>query len=261
MRRPRMSLTGELVKTKNGLPLHRMKFGGLKFQGVRFQALVSGLVLALVLTPLADAQPQQSNAQSPQSPQQATSSTQASPSAQTSTSPSTQTAQPARALQSAPAPDGDNAPVPPMPPADPAEFAAPSNDLLHDSPAPETELPESPLPDSPGTIQSAQLETQQPAGAQQPTQSQPAAAPPAQSAVPSLPPPTPKEPLGTAAAETVPTMGVAASRPAGAALAPGKQRRIRSFLIRTGAIVGAAAAVGVTMALTEASPSKPPGAH
>jgi hypothetical protein len=130
--------------------------------------------------------------------------------------------------------DDDNAPVPPMPPADAAAPASSSDQL----------------PDSPGAVESAQLEAQPPAQppAQQP-QPQPAQQQP------------PKEPLGTAAAQTVPTMGVAASKPAGAALAPAKQRRIRTILIRTGAIVGAAAAVGVTMALTEASPSKPPGAH
>jgi hypothetical protein len=71
----------------------------------------------------------------------------------------------------------------------------------------------------------------------------------------------PKEPVGTAAAETVPTTGVAASRPAGAALAPAKQRRVRTILIRMGAVIGVGAAVGVTMALSEASPSRPPGAH
>ncbi|MGA7968239.1 MAG: hypothetical protein WCC32_04055 [Terriglobales bacterium] len=224
------------MTTTNGLPLQGI--------GIKFPALI----LALLLTPLAYAQPQQSIAQSPQTTQQASQSTQA------------QSSQSAPASQPAPAADGDNAPVPPMPP-DPAESAAPSNDLLHDNRVPDTPVPDSLLPDSPGAIQSAQLETQEPAGTQQSTQSQPAAAPSAQPAVPPLPAPLPKEPLGTAAAETVPTMGVAASRPAGAALAPGKQRRIRSFLIRTGAIVGAAAALGITMALTEASPSKPPGAH
>ncbi len=131
--------------------------------------------------------------------------------------------------------DDDNAPVPPMPPVDPAQSAAASTE---------------PLPDSPGAIQFAQLESQLPAQQQAQSRSEPQ--PPPQQA---------KEPLGTAAAQTVPTMGVAASKPAGAALAPAKQRRIRTILIRTGAIVGAAAALGVTMALTEASPSKPPGAH
>ena len=47
-----------------------------------------------------------------------------------------------------------------------------------------------------------------------------------------------KEPVGTAAAETVPTTGVAASRPARAALAPAKQRRVRTILIPTRAEIG-----------------------
>jgi hypothetical protein len=72
---------------------------------------------------------------------------------------------------------------------------------------------------------------------------------------------TPHEPLGTAAAESVQTTGVAASRPAGAAVAPAKQRRVRSILIKVGALVGAGVAIGTTMALSQGSPSKPPGAH
>ena len=68
-----------------------------------------------------------------------------------------------------------------------------------------------------------------------------------------------REPVGTAAAESVRTTGVAASRPAGAALAPAKQRRMRSILIKVGAIVGVGVAVGTTMALSQASPSKPSG--
>ena len=151
----------------------------------------------------------------------------------------TQSSQP---VQPAPA---DNAPVPPMPPADPAVFDSPGIDDQ--------------LPDSPGAVESApiaQLQQQQPPNNEQAQQPQPAQQAPAAS--PAAPP---REPLGTAAAETVPTVGVAASKPAGAALAPAKQRRIRTILIRTGALIGAAAAVGVTMALTEGSPSKPPGAH
>jgi hypothetical protein len=71
----------------------------------------------------------------------------------------------------------------------------------------------------------------------------------------------PQEPRGTAAAESVPTTGVAASRPAGAAVAPAKQRRVRSILIKVGVLVGAGVAVGTTMALSQGSPSKPPGSH
>lgn len=107
------------------------------------------------------------------------------------------------------------------------------------------------LPDSPGTLQaqSGQAAPQQPPQAQEAQQAQP------------QPQNRPHEPVGTAAAESVPTSGVAASRPAGAALAPAKQRRIRSILIKTGALVGIGVAVGATMALSQGSPSKPPGSH
>jgi anti-anti-sigma factor len=66
-----------------------------------------------------------------------------------------------------------------------------------------------------------------------------------------------QDPLGTAAAPTAKTTGVAASRPAGAAIAPAKQKRARSILIKVGVIVGAGAAVGTVVALTSASPSRP----
>jgi len=70
-----------------------------------------------------------------------------------------------------------------------------------------------------------------------------------------------QEPVGTAAAESVETTGVAASKPAGAAIAPAKQRRTRSLLIKVGAIVGAGVAIGTVAALSSASPSRPPGAR
>jgi hypothetical protein len=70
-----------------------------------------------------------------------------------------------------------------------------------------------------------------------------------------------REPLGTAAAEAIPTTGVAASRPAGAAMAPAKQRRVRSILIKVGALAGAGVAVGVAMALSRGTPSTPPGSR
>jgi anti-anti-sigma factor len=66
-----------------------------------------------------------------------------------------------------------------------------------------------------------------------------------------------QEPLGTAAAPFVKTTGVAASRPAGAAIAPAKQRRARSILIKVGIIAGAGVAVGTVVALASASPSRP----
>lgn len=72
---------------------------------------------------------------------------------------------------------------------------------------------------------------------------------------------TPQKPVGTAASESPNASGVAASQPAGIAIAPAKQHRVRTIVIRTGAIIGAAVAVGAVIALTEGTSSKPPGAH
>jgi len=71
----------------------------------------------------------------------------------------------------------------------------------------------------------------------------------------------PQKPVGTAVAEAPHAGGVAASQPAGVAIAPAKQRRVRTIVLRAGAIVGAGAAVGSVIALTAATGSKPPGAH
>lgn len=67
----------------------------------------------------------------------------------------------------------------------------------------------------------------------------------------------PSKPLGTAVAPHENTVGVAASRPAGAAIAPAKQRRVRSLLIKVGVLVGAAVAVGTVIGLSKASSSRP----
>lgn len=64
-------------------------------------------------------------------------------------------------------------------------------------------------------------------------------------------------PLGTAAAPYQKQEGISASKPGGAAIAPAKQRRIRSFAIRIGLLVGAGIAIGVVTAATLSSPSRP----
>lgn len=64
-------------------------------------------------------------------------------------------------------------------------------------------------------------------------------------------------PVGTAAAPVAKPTGIAASRPAGAVIAPAKQRRVRSIVIRVGIIVGAAVAVGTVVALSRSSSSRP----
>jgi hypothetical protein len=72
---------------------------------------------------------------------------------------------------------------------------------------------------------------------------------------------TPKKPLGTAAAEPLTPSGTGASEPAGVAIAPAKQRRGHSLLIKVGAIVAAGAALGTVYALSNATGSKPPGSR
>jgi hypothetical protein len=109
------------------------------------------------------------------------------------------------------------------------------------------------LPDSPGAVVAQAQAPQFPQGGQQSAQSQSSQSPTSQA--------VPQKPVGTAAAEAPSTAGVAASQPAGVAIAPAKQRRARTIIIRTGAIIGAAAAVGVVVGLTEATSSRPPGAH
>lgn len=66
-----------------------------------------------------------------------------------------------------------------------------------------------------------------------------------------------QKPVGTAAAPYEKPTGVAASRPAGAVIAPAKQRRIRRIWISVAVIAGAAVAVGTVAGLSEASSSKP----
>jgi hypothetical protein len=67
-------------------------------------------------------------------------------------------------------------------------------------------------------------------------------------------------PLGTAAAEKGKTAGGGASRPAGVAIAPAKQKRSRSLLIKLGAVAAAGAAFGTIYALSRGTSSTPPGA-
>jgi hypothetical protein len=91
---------------------------------------------------------------------------------------------------------------------------------------------------------------------------QPGAAPDSQAGPQTSNPPaeTPQQngstaPVGTAAAPYEKGIGVAASRPAGAVIAPAKQRRTRSILIKVGLIVAAGVAIGTVVALSSASPS------
>jgi len=99
-------------------------------------------------------------------------------------------------------------------------------------------------------------------GAQQQQQQPGTANAPAQSNLPEGPQPKkPGEPVGAATAESVPTTGGAAAKPAGVAIAPAKQHQTRSWLIKLGAVVAAGAAVGTVYALSRGTSSTPPGAN
>lgn len=121
------------------------------------------------------------------------------------------------------------------------------------------------LPESPGAVQfNAQTHgsstvSSQPAQGQSstsatPQQTQSPAANASQAA-------NPQQPVGTAAAAAPVVSGTAAARPEGIAVAPAKQHRVRTIVIRVGAIAGAAVALGTVLALTESTGSRPPGAH
>lgn len=78
-----------------------------------------------------------------------------------------------------------------------------------------------------------------------------------QQTAPEPQPGNPSEPVGTAVAPYESPVGAAVSRPTGAAIAPAKQKRRHTFLIRMGLVVGAAVAIGTVVALSKASPSRP----
>lgn len=72
-------------------------------------------------------------------------------------------------------------------------------------------------------------------------------------------PVTAQAPLGTAAAEKGVTVGGAASRPAGTAIAPTKQRQTRSLALKIGAVLAGGAALGTVYGLSRKTNPVPPG--
>ena len=70
----------------------------------------------------------------------------------------------------------------------------------------------------------------------------------------------PEPPLGAAGAEIGKPAGGLASKPAGNAIAPAKQRQVRSMLIKVGAVAAGAAALGIVYGLSRGTSSTPPGA-
>jgi hypothetical protein len=111
---------------------------------------------------------------------------------------------------------------------------------------------------SQGPLQPVQPVTSYPDAAGE-QQAQPSTSP-SQSNIPNGPQPKrPTEPVGAATAESVPTTGGAAAKPAGVAIAPAKQHQTRSLLIKVGAALAAGAALGTVYALSHGTASTPPG--
>ena len=111
------------------------------------------------------------------------------------------------------------------------------------------------LPDSPGSVRAQSPDVSSPTN----PSSQAGTSSIQQSSAPQDQ--TPQRPVGTAAAEAPKVSGITAAQPAGIAIAPAKQRRTRTIVIKVAAIIAAGAAVGTVVALSEATSSKPPGAH
>jgi len=126
--------------------------------------------------------------------------------------------------------------------------AAPASATSHNISASE-------LPDSPGVV----LLAQQASAQSQPGQSSDNPAPPTANVQGTDQ--KPQRPVGTAAAEAPKVSGITAAQPAGVAIAPARQKRKRTIVLKVGAIIGAGAAVGTVIALTAGTSSKPPGAH
>ncbi len=156
--------------------------------------------------------------------------------------------------------EGSTAPANSNTATSPTKGASESQLPLSSSSAPETAFTE--LPDSPGAVQeqAQSVQQQQTSSAEPSSQSSPQSQSAAQSPQASQDA-TPQRPVGTAAAGAPTVSGITAAEPAGVAIAPAKQHRVRTILIRVGAIVGAGVAVGTVVALTEATPSRPPGAR
>lgn len=118
-------------------------------------------------------------------------------------------------------------------------------------------------PDSPGAIratnQASQQATSGPQAQEQQAQQQQRQSQqmPSQQIAPAQQIPPAPTPVGTAAAPYIKPEGSPASRPAGAAIAPAKQRRIRSIALRVGLLVGGAIAIGTVAAASMGSSSRP----
>lgn len=204
------------------------------------------LIAALCSAPQLRAQ--QSNPSTAQQPPETSQQPQQPASAQPTT------AQPSPTDQAQP--DQTRPATQPQAPASNTQATPPASQNQPQQPAPGTNVNPSQAPLQPvTTYPDATGAEQQPAG------TAPQDITPQTSTVPEAPQPKRQsEPVGAATAESVPTTGGAAAKPAGIAIAPAKQHQTRSLLIKVGAVLAAGAALGTVYALSHGTSSTPPGA-
>jgi len=215
----------------------------------RVTRILSTLLIAgLCSTPLLRAQ--QTNPTSQSNPSTAQQPPETSQQPATTQPAQTNTTQPATAPATARAQNDQNAAPANQVPAN----QAPANQTQQQQPAsPGTSINPSQAPLAPVTTY--------PDASDQPQQQPSANTAPAQTTtIPEAPKPKPQtEPVGAATAESVPTSGGAAAKPAGVAIAPAKQHQTRSLILKLGAVAAAGAALGTIFALSHGTSSKPPG--
>jgi hypothetical protein len=138
-------------------------------------------------------------------------------------------------------------------PAQIAQASTPSANEISSS-QPVEELPSAPIPQAPGQPQTQnQPQAQQTQPSQQPQTQQPN-----QQTQQTQQPNAPRQPpVGTAAAPYEKPTGVPGSRPAGAAIAPAKQRRVRAIVISLAVVLAGAGAIGAVAGMSKASHSQP----
>jgi hypothetical protein len=204
----------------------------------RITRILSTLLIAgLCSAPLLRAQ--QTN---PSTPQQAPETSQQPQQPTTGTQPApTDQAQPGNAPAPAVAPAQSTQPAAPANQNQPQQQASPGTSV---NPSQAPLAPVTTYPDASGTQQEQTPNTE-----------------PQTTTIPEGPKPKPQtEPVGAATAESVPTTGGAAAKPAGIAIAPAKQHQTRSLLLKIGAVAAAGAALGTIFALSHSTSSTPPGA-
>jgi hypothetical protein len=109
-------------------------------------------------------------------------------------------------------------------------------------PPPQAQLPDSPSASQPVGTPALPQDAQEPVQQQNRNQKQ-----------------KDQAPVGAAAAQKGETAGGAASKPAGNAIAPAKQRQVRSFLLKLGLVAAGGAAIGTVYLLSRGTSSVPPG--